>query len=187
MKKQILLYRASDATCKILTEMKLDYKIIKQEELHETLGYLMELEGFTKATEKKEIKKFTFDLMILANIEDNEIRAISENLKAANANIERKCLLTQHNQHWTLEALLEEIDQEHTYFQHYNALHKLIMEAQNIDLSTCKKEHALAYQSAFMNGYTVLQERDEDLDKLKAAILTLQQARDRLSNETLSI
>ncbi len=182
MKKQILLYQASDATCDVLKAMQIDYKIIKQEELHETLGYLMELEGFTKAIEKKETKKFPFDLMILANIEDDEIRTITEKLKAANANIERKCLLTKHNQHWTLEALLEEIDQEHTYFQHYNVLHKLIMEAQTIDLSSCKKEHAIAYQSAFMNGYTILQERDEDLEKLKSAILELQKAKEQVSS-----
>lgn len=180
MKKQILLYQASDATCEALKAIDMCFRQIRQDELHETLGYLLEMDGFSKADMKEEPKSFSFDLMILANIEDDEIRKISEHLKACNANIERKCLLTKHNQHWTLEALLEEIDKEHTYFQYYNELHRLILDAQNIDLSTCKKEAALAYQTAFMNGYTVLQEKDEDLEKLQIAIEMIKKAKEQL-------
>lgn len=179
MKKMILLYKAKDEVHHILDELKLPYKDIHDNMLHETLGYLFELDGFHTINADKEYH-YDIDLMLIHGIDDELLNIVTLKMKEQNVNIERKAMLTKHNQHWQMFALIEEIEKEHTYFKYYDRIIYLIKEAEQFQNGKYAAEPLKFYQEAIMEAYMLIQQKIEDLDMMHKALRKLESARAKL-------
>lgn len=142
---------------KILNELKLSYKVIDDSMLHQTLGYLMGLEHFEENM-VNETNHFEFDLMVFPALEDETILELSKRLKAEDAYVERRAMITDSNRHWQLKELLVEINKEHHYFEKRSLLQQLIMECATIDQSKV----TASFQKAFLDAYDSLTNQNNE-------------------------
>lgn len=117
------------------------------------------------------------DLMIFHEVDDETIQAISKCLKEHNAHVARKCVVTQHNQHWRFGDLLQEIMEEHAYFELYDTCKNMIMEVQTLKESTYTSTSWQVYQDAFMQALMLLQEGQPPKEMLEQAIQKMQTAK----------
>lgn len=175
----ILLYKAREEVKNILQEMNLNYRIIDDSMLHETLGYLFRLDGFHQS-ETIKTYTFPFDIMIIHDVQDEVIQKMTQRLRDANLNIERKAMLTKHNQHWSMGELLKEIDAEHAFFQFYDKIMVLLKESENLHPEDYDPLLWKAYEQAFIEAYQILQTKPEHIEILENAYNNLNNAKQAL-------
>lgn len=157
MNKKIVLYFGSQEhkrpfVERILQDMKIPYAIIHDEQLLDTTGYLMELEGF-QSHEEGVIPHYDSDLMILNSINDEEIKTFNTLLKAFNLQMPRKAMLTQHNQHWKVADLLQEIEKEHRYFQQVEQIKTILSHSKDLIIEEYTPTSWNVYEQAFYKAY----------------------------------
>ena len=173
MKEKILIYPSTNlekgTIIKDVLKNTYDIKIISDNELYQTIGYLFELEGFDKKDDNEQCS-FPFDIMIFPMISHDEIKKISTLLKEQAVDIERKAMLTQPNRHWTIEALLKEVDVEHTYFKKRSQLNQLLLDSTKIKPEDIKAELIADFQKAVLFAYDTLQDKESTSDVLEKAI-----------------
>ncbi|MDF9824366.1 hypothetical protein M2475_000603 [Breznakia sp. PF5-3] len=162
MKETLLIYTSSKQAkaekIKTILQEQYEVRIIGDQETKQTIGYLFQLPGFTENT-KDENTSFAFDMMILPIMKHEEINALSKQLRDQDLDIERKAMLTEHNRHWTLAALLKEVDEEHTYFMKRNELGYLIQDLMKIDPASLPEVEAVTFKKMLVDAYDVLQEQ----------------------------
>lgn len=163
----------------ILAQFPISYALIEQSDGNATIA---ELFGLEARKEPASGLLPPLDLMIFHDLEDDLIMQISQALKMQNAHVERKCVVTEHNQTWKLADLLQEIMEEHAYFQSYDLCKQLITEVSSMDENTYTKSSWSNYQSAFMKAYLLLQHGKPDKAQLDQAIKDIQQARQMLQS-----
>lgn len=172
----ILLYNVSDLVIEVLQEMQLSYRIISDDMLHETIGYLFNIKDFKKTASEKTYR-FAFDAMIIHEVDDQVLQEVIKKLKASHSNVERKAMLTEHNKHWTMGDLLKEIDSEHTYFQYYDGIMNALKEAEHLHPEEYQKETWQNYQNAFVSAYETLQSRPDDVNMMIQTYDSLNEAK----------
>lgn len=178
----ILLYHAKDEVREILQEMELPYQNIEDHMLKETLGYLFRLDGFSPSKETITYE-FPFDIMIIHDVSDEVLQVMIQKLKDVHANIDRKAMLTQHNQYWTMYDLLKEIDTEHTFFQYYDNIMRLLKESESLQPDAYDTYAWKNYQDAFIHAYSSIQEKPEDVSILINAYENLLAAKTALQKK----
>lgn len=87
---------------------------ILPDQIGETLGFLVHLEGFDPQTEIKNTPSIPEEVLILHNFSSERLNVFLRALKKAGIPpIPLKAMVTQHNVKWTFSALVEELRQEH--------------------------------------------------------------------------
>lgn len=160
MSKKILIYlgdhnEKKDMVERVLTDLHFPYQFLSDEDLAYTCGYLMELEGFD-AKKKEGQFHFAQDLMLLKDVEDDEINAITALLKTFHTEMKRKAMLTKHNRHWFVCDLMQEIVREHQYFQNVEKIQQLLMESQNYIIEEYSVDSWKQYEQAFYDAYACI-------------------------------
>lgn len=145
----------------------------------QTIASLFDMEKKTDTLENVVLPPL--DLMIFHEVEDDLIHAISNELKTKNCHVERKCVVTKHNQAWKLKDLLQEIMEEHAYFQVYEECKQEIMAVSSMQENAYTKESWAVYQTAFMQGYMLLQAGQPPLDQLKHVLQEIIKAKESLT------
>lgn len=166
----------------VLDMFPITYKLLTSEDLPQTIGYVMELDGCTKHADDPATPISTSDLMIIQDLDDDRIQAISFALREANAHVARKAMLTKHNRTWTLASLLQEIEEEHQYFMMYDHLKQLLMEVNNMEETAYTPASWKVYQDAFLQGYLLFQEQQPDKALLAYAIQMITEAKANLQS-----
>ena len=170
----ILYYDGNDKTKQTIVKEILDtfpctYQLLETKDLSQTIGYLMQLDGFLQTEETKQ-PCFYHDLMILHDLDDTTISTISNALQKAQVPVARKAMLTKHNQTWTLSALLQEIEEEHQYFLCYDQLKQLLLDVNTMEETAYTAASWKEYQTAFLQGYLLFQEQQPNKALLEKAI-----------------
>lgn len=182
----ILYYDGGDSAKRAVVEEVLQsffvsYRCIAWEEASKTIGTLFE---HTTRHEHSHTQTAinNNDLMILHELADETIQAISNALREKQVHVERKAMLTKHNITWKFSDLLKEIEDEHAYFGKYDEIKQAILAFQSMKEDAYTKQSWLIYQNAVVQGYALLQERanKEQLDK---AMLEIQQAFHQLQTQ----
>lgn len=160
----------------ILQQFPLSYRMVESEWGEATIATLVNEEKIKETL----CSLPKLDLMIFHDVDDEQIQAISQALKEQDAHVERKCVVTKHNQAWRLVDLLQEIMEEHAYFQWYDTCKKLLMEVQQHQESAYTSASWATYQNAFMHALLLLQEGQPPKDQLETAVHQLQEAQANL-------
>lgn len=175
--KKIIVYLGDEvekrpALEQVLRDMKLPYKLLEDKDLVETVGYLMDLEGF-QPTNRKDAVHFSSDLMLFQDILDEEITDMNKRLATVGIEMKRKAMLTEHNKNWLLCDLMKEIEQEHQYFQYREAIHKLLTQSSELIIEAYTPESWKRYEEVFYQGYAYLQKETslEDIERVYTAFV----------------
>lgn len=163
----------------VLQQFPFPYRMLDEIDVAQTLGYLMELEGYEQI-ESSSSTTISQDLLIMKDLDDEQIQKLSNTLRKQHCHIECKAMLTSHNKDWTVSSLLKEIIEEHAYFQSYDALKQCIIEASEEIRESYTKESWDIYQQEFLQGYTLLQEQEVAKHLLDEAIKRIQNAKEKL-------
>lgn len=161
-----------------LQAFPMTYTMVDEQDGNQTIAALFELEKKTTALEDMKLPQI--DLMIFHEVEDELINAISKELKTKDCHVERKCIVTKHNQAWKLIDLLNEIMEEHAYFQIYGECKQEIMAVSAMQEEAYTKESWSEYQRSFMQGYMLLQSGQPPLDQLKQALQDIKKTKEAL-------
>lgn len=185
--KRIVIYLGDEQTKKsplelVLNTMELPYEFLNDEDLNETIGYLMKLNGYLSTNSTSTPLHFSNDLMILQDITDQEILEMNTKLKELNVSMERKAMITEHNKQWLLKDLLTEIEEEHTYFRTRDNILEVLQASSKLIISAYEETSWKAYEQAFYQAYETLQ-KQATLDELQSAYKTLSNAKINLVNK----
>lgn len=116
MKKLALVYgfgSEEEAVCKVLTDAKLTCRVVKPQELDETIGYLCGFSGFAPGTVQEETPlKQAF--VLFGGISQKELNGVLAAIKQAGIQTASlKAMITDTNSRWTMRKLAEELQTEH--------------------------------------------------------------------------
>lgn len=183
MTKQILVYfgdepQKKEPVTSVLDAMQLSYIVVEDNQLHELVGYLMEVDDFL-AKPPLESMHYASDLMVLHDISDEQIAEFNTRLKELNTEMKRKAMLTLHNQNWILKDLLAEIDREHMYFQYVDAIRSLLMKSSDLIIDEYDDTSWKRYEQAFYRAYESLQ-KENDITTLQDVLKNLFDAKAQL-------
>ena len=183
--KQILIYLGDNQYKKepldtILNDINIAHRFLTDEDLNETLGYLLNLPGFTQNTNPKPLHCH-IDFMYLDEISDEMIMMLNELMSAKGITMKRKGMRTATNEKWKLIDLLSEIEAEHAYFQKLEYLYKLLQDSAELVIDSYTKESWQAYEKAFYQGYQLLQQKQAQLPDIETAITNLLFAKEQLT------
>ncbi len=182
--EKVLLYCGAELDEKraasILQSLGMNLMIIKESDLGQTLGYLAGRDGFEK-TEAAVSKSFTESFMILDQVEDERILAISKAFEAAGMPYRGiKAMITEHNQHWKMADLFQEVSLEHAYFDELSNLQQLLQEVNAYASKDYTENSWMRFQAAMLEAYMVYQSRPEQIRELTKAKAQLRGAIEQL-------
>lgn len=177
--KKILMYLGNHmekepALTRVMQDLNIPFRILTDEDIIHTTGYLMGLEGFDDRAESIP-SRYDIDLMILSEISDDEINVINALLKTMNVEMKRKAMLTEHNQHWAVCDLLQEIEKEHRFFQQMEEIRSILMQSKDLVIEHYTSASWQVYEKAFYKAYDVISKdstpeaMDEAFHELTAA------------------
>lgn len=183
MNKKIIVYLGAQIQKqnfieRIMEDLAIPCKFLTDEDLSQTTGYLMDLDGFTKQP-TEEIASFVEDLMILQDISDEEISNINQLLKAFQIEMKRKAVLTEHNKYWRVKDLLQEICKEHQYFQDVEAIRELLSKSSELIIDAYTKQSWQNYEQAFYVAYECIS-KDATPEEVASAYHQLVAAKEAL-------
>lgn len=153
-----------DVVKQVLQANSHPYKLLTKDDVNNTIASLMELhhtpiEGIHESID--------LDILIFHEVEDEDITRLSQALRAQDAHVERKAVLTKHNKDWTLIALLQEIALEHRYYVAYDLLKQNLMQTNDMKESAYEQSSWIAYQTSFMDAYMIYQNPDKTLEDME--------------------
>ncbi len=93
-------------------------------ELGQTVGHLAGLPGFSANPQDAPVRADplpTDEFLLLCNMEEDQVMAVIRSLRPAGVAIGCKATLTEHNRHWTFDALVREVSEEHAAMARYRA------------------------------------------------------------------
>lgn len=116
MKETLLLFQIDKGDYQKITNIcqQLDVQIknIDERYTHETIGYLLGIDGFHKV-EFEECKKYTQPLIFFAGMSEKQLDILLELFKMEGIKIPYKAMLTQYNIHYTFDELYQSIEEEY--------------------------------------------------------------------------
>lgn len=182
--EKVLVYCGADLDKKsavsILQTLGMNPVIIKDSDLGQTLGYLAGRDGFEK-TESIVSESFPQSFMILDQVEDERILAISKAFEAAGKPYRGiKAMVTEHNQHWKMIDLFHEVQLEHAYFEELGNLQRLLQEVNAYQPNDYTETSWMSFQAAMLEAYMIYQSRPEKITELTKAKEQLRYAMDQL-------
>ena len=98
----------------ILERLGIPYEDISTAMLSQTVGYLAGLAGFSRSVESYSGPEFSDEFLLMSQLSRARMDALLTGMKEAGvAPVQLKAVVTEHNRHWRLDALLREIAREH--------------------------------------------------------------------------
>ena len=99
----------------IMMQMGIRIKVIKEEQLGQTVGYLAGVKGMEENAEPKLYEPLGEEVLVMCNfLSDKRIDQMLSNIKKRGlAWIPLKCILTRSNAAWTFHDLAKELEREH--------------------------------------------------------------------------
>ena len=171
--KQVLLYlgnstSSSETIYHFLENENIVYTTVEDQDLNHKIEAL-----FTEENKRGNIStKFPFNFILFKDMNKEEVFAFIS--KSQHLNLSHKAMLTENNIHWTLEALLKEIEEEQQYFLSYQTTMNLLKEANALDPKDYSEESYIHYRNAFLNAYIMSKNQKCDkatLDALNSEML----------------
>ncbi len=109
-------YMINESNTELLTKlansMKITLKFIGRESAGDKIGFLAGFNGFTKCDNvpKNIIED---ECLIMSGFSNKSMDKLLLEMKSYKMNFPLKCIVTQYNQSWTLNNLIEELKKEH--------------------------------------------------------------------------
>lgn len=104
---------------KIANSLKITLKLVGRESAGEKIGFLAGFNGFTKCDKIAE-NIIEDECLIMSGFSNKSMDNLLLEMKSQNINIPLKCIVTQYNQSWTLNNLIEELKKEHEKMNKFN-------------------------------------------------------------------
>lgn len=121
MKETLLLFQIDKENyqkiANICQQLDIQIKKIDEKHTHETIGYLLGIDGFQK-TECDVCKKLTQPLIFFAGMSEKQLDILLELFKIEGIKIPYKAMLTQYNIHYTFDELYQSIEEEYLEITH---------------------------------------------------------------------
>lgn len=126
-------YEKKDDLYSILKENNINLVEAGKDELCQSIGYILGLDGFEK-NENEEEKDFNSktNFMMFCDFTEKRLYEIIGDLKEKDIYIPHKAVLTETNKNWTLFYMINHIEEEHRLVMKYQNLCKCIKKAQEI-------------------------------------------------------
>lgn len=165
--KHVLIYLGNETKKKAVLEeicnnLQLPHTFLEDKDLSQSIGYLFQIKGYHKNNSNDDCH-IAEDLMIFKEVEDEDIHKLNAFLKEKNTLMERKAMLTEHNQNWLLKDLLAEIIEEHAFFKHREELKKLLIEASQLKKESYPVQIWKAFEKSYQNAYiSYMEEKNPD-------------------------
>lgn len=180
MENNVLIYlgdehRKENIIASVLQDLNLTYRFLRDDDLHELVGYLMGMDAYKKTTAQGELHVAS-DLMIFHQVSDEQIKEMNDRLSKHNVFMKRKAMLTQHNANWLLKDLMEEIEKEHHYFQIMEEIHSILKASSELEIAAYTPQSWNMYEKAFYEAYECTQ-KQHTVDVLEACLQALKQAK----------
>lgn len=154
----------------ILERLGMPYGDISTAMLSQTVGYLAGLAGFSRSTESYSGPEFTDEFLLMSQLSRARMDALLTGMKEAGvAPVQLKAVVTEHNQHWRLDALLREITREHEVMKVYGKLAKLIDET----AGTLTPVSPIALRVALQKSQEAIQRAEPDPQELRQCLAML--------------
>jgi hypothetical protein len=170
----------------ILRILKIPAKTIQPEQLSQTLGALADIRGYAPSDSAYIGPAISESLIIFKDLNDTRISQLLAKFKEAAAGRGAlKCVVTPHNQGWTLLALLQELRSEHVIMEAFGQLHQAVQYAEKLvpaavsdlagspDLASQKLLQAIRESRQLMKA-----KQPPELDVIKASLGQLRLAVD---------
>lgn len=101
-----------EALSKTAYAVKATLKLCQKESAGEKIGYLADFTGFEKSGKIPESINED-ECLIISGFNNKSMDKLLNELKSNNITFPLKCIVTQHNQSWTLNSLIDELKKEH--------------------------------------------------------------------------
>ena len=126
MKETILLYHVNDEIKvkinEIATSLKIDIRIIEDDEIYETMGYLLKMEGYEKSIPQQVDFDMIQEFVFFAGMSDQQLDILLQLFKMNKIPpIPYKAMLTQHNINYTFVQLYQSVSREYHEMKQMNA------------------------------------------------------------------
>ncbi|MBS5111482.1 MAG: DUF3783 domain-containing protein [Coprobacillus cateniformis] len=126
MKETILLYHVNDEIKnkinEIATSLKIDIRIIEDDEIYETMGYLLKMEGYKKSIPQQVDFDMSQEFVFFAGMSDQQLDILLQLFKMNKIPpIPYKAMLTQHNINYTFVQLYQSVSREYHEMKQMNA------------------------------------------------------------------
>lgn len=122
-------------------------------------------------------------IMVMKDIDDETFTTIMEAIRSHGLSMQRKAMWTEHNQHWTLARLADEIEEEHRYFDDLNQLYSFFQESNQKKQDDYTAESWKQYTGVLIALYLEVNKEQPSADRLKEMLRQAQQAQDTLQTK----
>lgn len=114
-----------ETVLEILNSKNIDYRILKDKDVFQRVGYLAGIEGFREIdSENLPERGADSEMVLFANFEEEDLIDLLKNLKEKNVYIPLKAGLTETNINWILNDLILHVDEENEMMQAYTSMLK---------------------------------------------------------------
>lgn len=129
-KEIVLLYRHNRAEngeklIDLLTQMKLEYRLVEEKDLNKTTGELAGYRAETQLQAQPEDVPQT-PAMALGGLSGSKLDRLLTEMNRAQIDIPVKMVITQHNEGWKFADLISEVQKEHELFLSMERLQKTV-------------------------------------------------------------
>ena len=116
MQETLLLFQVSnddyEKICHICKQLSIQIKVIHKTDIHETMGYLLGIDGFI-SSERQDKEELLQPFLFFAGMSEQQLDILLELLKMQSVKIPYKAMLTQHNLHYTFLELYQSVEREY--------------------------------------------------------------------------
>ena len=106
---------------KLATQLNVHLQIIEDEQVCQTIGYILNMEGFDALPTQQTSLDFNREFMFFAGMSDQQIDIFLQLMKMNQIPpIPYKAMLTKHNIHYTFEQLYQSVQDEYQQMSQMN-------------------------------------------------------------------
>lgn len=125
MKETLLLYHVADEVekeiKKIAEQLHVQIQYLDESQLHETMGYILHIDGFEKSQEEKITGDFKQEFVFFAGMSDKQLDILLQLFRMQGIpKIPYKAMLTEHNVHYQFYQLYLSVADEYQQMSQLN-------------------------------------------------------------------
>lgn len=182
MKEHALIYLGETTEHKkelisLLNDYDFEYTFLNDNDLNQKVSSLFDLQKESKSSNFL----FPFNFIFFKDINHEKILAFYKQCQLSGFPFSHKAVMTQHNQHWIMQDLLNEIAKEHEFFQTFELLNNLLREANVCNANLYTKTSYEAYQQAFINAYIYKKQAQPNKEEMEKHIQHILDAKAKLT------